>query len=73
MKRIEDNNESSKGPANADAFSALEIAMECLRFAAGCHSARMINASECSPWKSEEKADDTPVITEWNVCQESNI
>ncbi|GFT25406.1 hypothetical protein TNCV_182331 [Trichonephila clavipes] len=26
------NNESSKSPSNADAFSALETAMECVRF-----------------------------------------
>ncbi|GFW84531.1 hypothetical protein TNCV_457121 [Trichonephila clavipes] len=28
----DDNNESSKGPSNADVFSALEIAMKCVRF-----------------------------------------
>ncbi|GFY12612.1 hypothetical protein TNCV_2448031 [Trichonephila clavipes] len=32
MDENEDNNESSKGPSNVDTFSALDTAIECVRF-----------------------------------------
>ncbi|GFS47916.1 hypothetical protein TNCV_3598871 [Trichonephila clavipes] len=42
MDEDEDNNESSKGPSNADAFSALETAMEWYEHQSACRPAQLL-------------------------------